>query len=126
MTVTEMIESLETQLTALRAEGEFTARAFDVDSSQAWPNGFPLLRTQERGWSWGSCTSETCNHNSHDPYTEGPTIFVLCRPAGTDLFALPDGRLFRYIVTEPGYHFCPQKFIRFTDSLAGSARRVSA
>jgi hypothetical protein len=67
---------------------------------------------KRNGWSWGFCTSETCNHNSHDPYMEGDVQFVYCRPTGVpDVYELEDGRLVEYVYSENG-HYAPTALLR--------------
>jgi len=102
MTKAELIGKLERQLALLRADDEYAIQAFKV----LWVDrdiAAVAATIQQRTWSMGWCMmSDACDHpHSHHPYTQGDTVFLLCRPVGRDeegrkLFLLPDGRVVRY------------------------------
>mgnify|MGYP003395676339 CR=1 FL=1 len=75
--------------------------------------GDALIRYQHHTWSWGHCRSETCAHNSHDPYTQGDAVFFNARQLeedekGNTLYILPSGLLLQYhFAHDNGYHFAP-------------------
>lgn len=102
-----LIARLEAQLAALRMEGEFRVEAFQV-----WDlPSVEVVTVVPGGWSWGYCTSQTCNHYSHDPYQEGLLVWILCRKVGEDeegnnRFVTPEGVVFSYYY-EPRGHFAP-------------------
>lgn len=116
MSTDELVQKLEAQLNALQAPpANFAVRNFNVWDGTG--SGRPLesatVRIEKKTWSWGHCRSETCAHCSHDPYRSGDTVFVLCRPVGTNeescqIFQTPDGLIFRYDSEQHnGYHFAP-------------------
>ena len=79
MTKQELMTKLESELATLRQEGEYSVKDFQVfDFPRDVEFGSALVRRERRTWSWGSCRSETCAHNSHDPYMSGDTLFLLC------------------------------------------------
>jgi len=101
--VTSLVEQLEAQLAALKApKTGYAAQAFEVWNCDLRPLlGAALIRAEYGTWSWGFCKSEICNHYSHDPYAEGHTVYVVCRPVGNDeqnhaLYQTPDGVVFAY------------------------------
>ncbi|TSC69963.1 MAG: hypothetical protein G01um101449_473 [Parcubacteria group bacterium Gr01-1014_49] len=116
-----MITKLESELASLRQEGEYSVKDFEVfDFPRDVDFGSALVRRERRTWSWGSCRSETCAHNSHDPYMSGDTLFLLCSEKlgessnGWERFALQDGRIVEYrYAKENGYHFAPTASLRF-------------
>lgn len=121
MTKQALMIRLENELAILRQEGEYSVKDFKVfDAPRDVELGSALVRREKRTWSWGSCRSETCNHNSHDPYTSGDTLFLLCSEKlgdssnGWERFALQDGRLVEYrYAKEHGYYFAPTASLRF-------------
>ena len=113
MNKVELARKLRRQLELLEEEGEFEVQAFDVWAAPDFL-GEALVRVEENAWSSGYCMSETCAHNSHDPYSEGDTAFVLCRPVGedeegNDLYeAKGNGIVFGYrYAKDNGFHFAP-------------------
>lgn len=113
MTKQEMINELRKQADALEGKDGYEVREFCAWSKIGLEKlGDALIRYQDKTHSWGYCRSETCAHNSHDPYMEGGTAFVLCKDVGKDengnkLFTTPNGVVFAYDTMESGYHFAP-------------------
>ena len=119
--VTSLVEQLEAQLAALKAPQTtgYAAQAFEVWNCDLRPLlGAALIRAEYGTWSWGFCKSEICNHYSHDPYAEGHTVYVVCRPVGNDeqnhaLYQTPDGVVFSYrYARDEGYHYAPTARIK--------------
>ena len=114
MTKQEMIEKLRKQADMLEAQGDYEAKAFHVWSREGLDDMLKdaLVCYQDKTHSFGICRSETCAHNSHDPYMEGGTVFILCKEVGKDedgnqLFVTPNNMVFAYDVKADGYHFAP-------------------
>jgi hypothetical protein len=122
MNTQDLKKKLETQLQALGDTGNFQVIPFDVfwvDRDVKEALDAALIRIERKTWSWGHCRSETCNHNSHDPYQDGHTAFVLCRPVGKDergwqMYATESGLLFGYQYGREGRgrHFAPAASFR--------------
>ena len=114
-TASDLIEKLEAQLAARKADGEYIVESFDVwhGDNDFGAADADIIRVERNTWNWGHCRSETCSHNSHDPYSEGDTVFVRCKKIGNDehgrqMYALPNGRIFVYVTGHNhGYHFAP-------------------
>ena len=121
MTKDQMVQKLEGELQELKAEGEYEALPFNVwnPSSARELDGF--IRWAENTHSWGYCRSETCAHNSHDPYIEGGTVFIRCRPIG-NRYITPGGAVFTYDTRSRGYHFAPYYRIRKESELESLLR----
>lgn len=82
MTKEQMIATLEAQLASLKETGDFSVLAFQVWSlshKTIAALGSALIRRELCSWSWGHCRSQTCSHNSHDPFARGETAFIACR-----------------------------------------------
>lgn len=114
MNTQDLIAQLKTQIAALEAvSGEFSVIGFNVWSESQ----IPSVRFEDNTWSWGHCTSETCNHNSHDPYSEGGTQYVYCRPiigGRPNLYILLDGGVFEYTHEGAG-HYAPSASLRWVN-----------
>lgn len=120
MTKQELIESLRKQADALETQdGKFEVIEFFVWSKHGLDDlGDALIRYQDKTHSWGCCRSETCAHNSHDPYMEGGTAFVFCKEIRNDengdrLFTTSSGVVFAYNTETSGYHFAPYYNFQF-------------
>ena len=114
MTVQELIKKLESQLETLKSTNGFRVHAFELYSGkyEAEKAEVPLVRYETNTGSYGYCRSETCNCNSHDPWTQTDTVFVLCKKIGEDedgrdVYALSDGSLFYYYVDRDTGHYNP-------------------
>ena len=107
----QLIEELRKQANALESTD-----GFEVIEFAAWREptklGSGLIRYQDKTHSSGYCRSETCLHNSHDPYMEGGTAYVKCKQVGIDetgnmQYVTPDGIVFTFNTFETGQHFAP-------------------
>ncbi len=122
----ELIEKLRTQLEKLE-DPEWELQSFKV-----WhvPDEIKKLDgtvVERHGWSWGYCQSETCNHNSHDPYMEGHIIHLPASHIGEDmglvgqgpepaeLYLTPSGAIIRYVYRSPELHFAPRISLELLD-----------
>lgn len=120
MDTKELAQKLREQLAALEAPPEnFSVRSFRVWSSYNLKGlGDAVVRIERNSWSWGSCRSETCAHNSHDPYGQGDTVYITCRAIGEDedgneMYQTPGGVVFSYrYAKDSGYHYRPTAMIK--------------
>ncbi len=112
MTKNELVKKLEGQISKLKKGEE------EIQSIRLWCFrekeqkliGDSLIRVERKSFSWGCCKSETCFHNSHDPYTEGDTIFFQGRKIGIDeenrtIFLLHNGKIIFYSIKDNGQHY---------------------
>jgi hypothetical protein len=113
MNKADLIEYYKRLVQALEEPGEFSPIKFDI---YRVPDEFEefIAHTESRGWSWGACVSDTCRHNSHDPYGEYPSVFVRARVVDevSGLYELPNGQVFWY-VNEPHGHYRPTRYLTF-------------
>lgn len=117
----ELIAHLQAQLEALTAEGPYPIQELKVwvlSADTVSALGAALVRSKRKAWSWGRCNSETCAHNSHDPYQTGDVVFFRAKPIGKsedgdDLYLLPDGTILEYLDGQRnGFHFAPMALLQ--------------
>lgn len=84
--------------------GEHILRAWDGDSwSKRLESLDPAIRPEvsKCAWSEGHCTSETCQHVSHDPHTWGDHVMCMVSLLGSlklgetyfDIYLTPNGEV---------------------------------
>jgi hypothetical protein len=119
--VKNMIESLEKQLEMLKNEEDYTVHSFKVwkvKREMRQKLGSSLIREEKNAWNSGFCRSDTCFHNSHDPYEEGNLTYILCKEIGKSqngntVYKTKEGFIFEYVFAyDGGYHYNPSAFIR--------------
>ncbi len=107
MTVEQLRAKLVAQLVALEASGPFAVHIFEVwtvSPETRTALGAALVRVEPHTWSWGYCSNERCQHQSHDPYGEGCSAFVRAIPISENEYRTVEGVVFTYEYSEQGQY----------------------
>ncbi len=116
MKTTDLKAKLKKQLERLDNQN-YEATCFEIWNHEQMPEALKesIIRVERDSWSWGHCTSETCNHNSHDPYDTGDTVwlnanYVGAGENGNALYESHTGIVFEHVWRDRG-HYAPIKKI---------------